>query len=74
MIANRMFGKVHIDVGFSDARHGLPDHLKGEDLLAIAGIARAVVFAIPRVQQFAKKMPRHDRTPGRLRVRSNDHR
>jgi len=71
-MAGRLFGSFHIDVGIGDALHGAPEQLKGEDLLAFAGIAPAEVLAIPIAQQFAEKVhaytfPWTDRTNTRSR-------
>lgn len=55
-MAGRVFGSFHIDVGIGDALHGTPEPLRGEDLLAFAGIAPAEVLAIPKAQQFAEKI------------------
>ena len=56
LMAGRVFGSFHIDVGIGDALHGVPELLRGEDLLAFADIAPAQVLAIPKAQQFAEKI------------------
>ncbi|MBN2562363.1 MAG: nucleotidyl transferase AbiEii/AbiGii toxin family protein [Phycisphaerae bacterium] len=56
LMAGRVFGGFHIDVGIGDALHGEPERLHGEDLLAFAGIAPAQALAIPKAQQFAEKI------------------
>jgi len=72
LMAGRLFGSFHIDVGIGDTVPGTPDRLQGEDLLAFAGIAPAEVLAIPEAQQFAEKVhaytyPWTDRTNTRSR-------
>jgi len=56
LMAGRVFGSFHIDVGIGDALHGVPELLWGEDLLAFADIAPAQALAIPKAQQFAEKI------------------
>lgn len=56
LMAGRVFGSFHIDVGIGDALHGVPELLRGEDLLAFADIAPAQALAIPKAQQFAEKI------------------
>ena len=72
LMAGRRFGSFHIDVGIGDALYGTPERLRGDDLLAFAGIAPAEALAIPRAQQFAEKIhaytyPWTDRTNTRSR-------
>ena len=56
VMAGRVFGSFHIDVGIGDALHGVPELLRGENLLAFADIAPAQALAIPKAQQFAEKI------------------
>jgi len=56
LMAGRVFGSFHIDVGIGDALHGVPELLRGEDLLAFADITPAQALAIPKAQQFAEKI------------------
>lgn len=46
------YAKFHIDLGLGDAVIGDPERLIGDDFLEFAGLAQAVVFAIPKPQQF----------------------
>jgi len=55
LMAGRVFGSFHIDVGIGDALYGAPERLQGEDLLSCAGIDPAEALAIPKAQQFAEK-------------------
>jgi hypothetical protein len=56
LIAGKVFGTFHLDVGFGDARVGETELLVGDDLLAFAGVEPARVRAISRCQQFAEKI------------------
>lgn len=56
MLLGKTYAKFHIDVGIGDALVGEPEKLTGDDLLEFAGLTPAVVFAIPRAQQFAEKV------------------
>lgn len=55
-LADREFGRSHIDVGLGDGVFGAPELLIGDDLLSFAGIEPARVRAISRTQQFAEKL------------------
>jgi hypothetical protein len=56
LLAGKSYGRFHIDVGIGDAVSGEPERLRGEDLLAFAGVSPAEVLAISRPQQFAEKV------------------
>lgn len=56
LLAGKVFGRFHIDVGIGDHVSGQPELLIGEDLLGFAGIEPARVLAIPKAQQFAEKL------------------
>ncbi len=56
LIAGKVWGSFHIDVGFGDAIVGTPEELVGDNLLAFAGIEPARVIAIPKEQQCAEKI------------------
>lgn len=56
LLAGKVFGRFHIDVGIGDHVGGKPDVLIGEDLLGFAGIEPARALAIPKAQQFAEKL------------------
>jgi hypothetical protein len=56
MVAGRVFGRFHVDVGIGDVLSGEPERLAGDDLLDFAQIAPATALAIPRPQQFAEKL------------------
>jgi hypothetical protein len=56
LLAGKVYVRFHIDVGVGDPVSGEPEHLRGDDLLAFAGIPPAEVFAISRPQQFAEKL------------------
>jgi hypothetical protein len=73
VLLGKTYAKFHIDVGLGDAVVGEPEKLTGDDLLEFAGLAPAVVFAIPKPQQFAEKV--HAYTfpwSGRLNTRTKD--
>jgi hypothetical protein len=73
IMLGKVYAKFHIDVGFGDAMIGEPERLIGDDLLEFAGLAPAVVFAIPKSQQFAEKV--HAYTfpwTGRINTRTKD--
>jgi hypothetical protein len=73
VMLGKTYAKFHIDVGLGDAVVGEPERLTGDDLLEFAGLAPAVVLAIPRAQQFAEKV--HAYTfpwSGRLNTRTKD--
>jgi len=55
-LAEKLYGRFHLDLGFGDAVLGSPEPLVGDDLLAFAEIAPARVIAIPKPQQFAEKI------------------
>lgn len=55
-LAEKLYGRFHLDLGFGDAVLGSPEPLVGDDLLAFADIAPARVIAIPKPQQFAEKI------------------
>lgn len=55
-LADKEFGRFHVDVGLGDALVGAPEVLVGDDLLGFAGIGPARVRAIGRPQQFAEKL------------------
>jgi hypothetical protein len=55
-LAGRVFARFHVDVGIGDVEVGAPEELAGEDFLAFAGVAPAIVQAISRPQQFAEKI------------------
>jgi hypothetical protein len=55
-LADKEFGRFHVDVGLGDALVGAPELLVGDDLLGFAGIGPARVRAISRSQQFAEKL------------------
>ncbi|HET6247811.1 MAG TPA: nucleotidyl transferase AbiEii/AbiGii toxin family protein, partial [Tepidisphaeraceae bacterium] len=56
LLAGKMYGRFHIDVGFGDEMGSRPETLVGEDLLSFAGIAPGQVLAISKAQQFAEKV------------------
>lgn len=56
ILAGRLYGRFHLDLGFGDPVLDEPEHLTGDTLLAFAGIAPAAVLALPRAQQFAEKV------------------
>jgi len=56
LLVGKIFGRFHIDVGFSDPVQGEPDVLTGDDILAFAGIGPARALAVPKAQQFAEKL------------------
>ena len=56
LLAGKIFGRFHIDVGIGDHVSGQPELLIGEDLLGFAGIEPARALAIPKAQQFAEKL------------------
>lgn len=56
VLLGKTYAKFHLDVGIGDALVGEPEQLTGDDLLEFAGLTPAVVFAIPRAQQFAEKV------------------
>jgi len=73
VMLGKTYAKFHVDVGFGDTLIGEPERLTGDDLLAFAGLAPAVVLAIPKSQQFAEKV--HAYTfpwTGRLNTRTKD--
>jgi hypothetical protein len=73
VLVGKTYAKFHIDAGLGDALVGTPEQLVGDDLLAFAGIGPAVVFAIPKPQQFAEKL--HAYTfpwVGRFNTRTKD--
>ena len=55
LFVGKIYARFHIDVGIGDAKADEPERLTGDDLLEFAGIAPAVVLAIPQPQQFAEK-------------------
>lgn len=56
LLAGKTYARFHIDVGIGDAVTGEPERLRGDNLLAFAGIPPAEVLAISRPQQFAEKV------------------
>jgi hypothetical protein len=56
VLVGKVYAKFHIDLGVGDAACAAPEQLIGDDVLDFAGIAAAVVFAIPKSQQFAEKL------------------
>lgn len=56
LLAGRVYGRFHLDLGFGDAVVGTAEPLVGEDFLGFAGIAPGRVLAIPKPQQFAEKV------------------
>lgn len=56
LLAGKIFGRFHVDVGIGDHVGGEPEVLMGEDLLGFAGVEPARALAIPRAQQFAEKL------------------
>ena len=54
-LAGRIFAQFRLDVGLGDAVLGEPEWIKGDDLLAFAGIPRADVALYPVAQQFSEK-------------------
>lgn len=73
LMAGRVFGSFHIDVGIGDALYGAPERLQGEDLLSFAGIDPAEALAIPKAQQFAEKIHAHTYPwADRTNIRSKD--
>jgi Nucleotidyl transferase AbiEii toxin, Type IV TA system len=56
LLAGKIFGRFHIDIGMGDHVGGTPDVLIGEDLLGFAGVEPARALAIPKAQQFAEKL------------------
>jgi hypothetical protein len=56
LMAGKLYGRFHIDLGFGDDPGDEPDVLVGDDLLAFANIAPAKVLALPKPQQFAEKI------------------
>ena len=55
-LAGRTFSRFHLDVGLGDAVFEQPDWIKGNALLAFAGIPAARVALCPVEQQFAEKI------------------
>ena len=73
VLLGKTYAKFHVDVGIGDALVGEPEKLTGDDLLEFAGLTPAVVYAIPKAQQFAEKV--HAYTfpwSGRLNTRTKD--
>jgi hypothetical protein len=56
LMAGRLYGRFHIDLGFGDDSGDEPDVLVGDDILAFANIAPAKVLALSKPQQFAEKI------------------
>jgi hypothetical protein len=56
VLLGKVYAKFHIDVGVGDAGWESPEQLTGDDVLDFAGLAPAVVYAIPKPQQFAEKV------------------
>ncbi len=56
ILADKVFARFHLDVGFNDPVLAEPEPLEGQDFLGFAGIAPPRVLAIPRSQQFAEKI------------------
>jgi hypothetical protein len=56
MMAGKIYGRFHIDLGFGDDAGDEPETLTGDDLLAFADILPAKVLALPKPQQFAEKI------------------
>lgn len=56
LLAGKVFGRFHIDVGFGDAVIGEPEELLGDTMLAFAGLAPARALVVPKAQQFAEKL------------------
>jgi len=72
-LAGREYARFHVDVGVGSAAVGRPERLVGDDLLSFAGIAAAVVFAVPRELQFAEKLHAYTRPWGdRINTRTKD--
>lgn len=72
LLAGKVYGRFHLDLGFGDAVVGTPESLTGEDFLGFAGVAPGRVLAIPKPQQFAEKAhaytyPWTDRTNTRVK-------
>lgn len=73
MMLGKTYAKFHLDVGIGDALVGEPERLVGDDLLGFAGVAPAVVLAIPKAQQFAEKVHAYSYPwEGRLNTRTKD--
>ncbi len=73
VLAGKTYGRFHIDLGFGDETGPVLDLLKGDDLLAFAGIAPAQVLAIPTAQQFAEKVHAYSRPwNDRINMRAKD--
>ena len=56
LLAGRVFGRFHIDIGIGDHVRCQPDFLIWEDVLGFAGIEPARAIAISKAQQFAEKL------------------
>jgi hypothetical protein len=73
MLAGREYGRFHVDVGVGPAAVGQPERLVGDDLLAFAGLAPAVAWAVAREVQFAEKIHAYARPwDDRVNTRTKD--
>lgn len=73
MLAGREYGRFHVDVGVGPVAVGQPERLVGDDLLAFAGLAPAVAWAVAREVQFAEKIHAYARPwDDRVNTRTKD--
>jgi hypothetical protein len=71
-LAGREYGRFHVDVGIGPLV-GEPELLRGDDLLAFAGVPAALARAVPRELQFAEKVHAYSRPWGdRINTRTKD--
>lgn len=56
VMAGKIYGRFHIDLGFGDDAGDEPETLTGDDLLSFADILPAKVLALPKPQQFSEKI------------------
>lgn len=63
-LGGRLFEEVVVDIGFEDLFGWPPDHIRGPDLLAFAGLEPVEVPALPIEQHVAEKVHAYTRTYG----------
>lgn len=73
ILLGKVYQRFSLDVSFGDFDFGKPERLVGEDFLDFAGLDPAIVFAIPKAQQFAEKIHAYSFPwQGRINTRTKD--